>query len=93
MLLLIIPFIICPFFFLSKQIFCYKFFSLYQSQSSYFVYTLRVAKYIMGQKTKLRFILPSFSLFQLSNVIHRESKYKYFSGTITLGFCNLVKVL
>ena len=50
-------------FFLSKQIFCYKFLSFYESQSSNFVYTLRVAKYIVGQKTKLRFILPYFSFF------------------------------
>ena len=32
------------FFFLSKQIFCYKFLSFYESQSSNFVYTLRVAR-------------------------------------------------
>ena len=51
-------------FFLSKQIFCYRFLSFYES---HLVYTLRVAKYIEGQKTKLRFILPYFSFFfQLS---------------------------
>ena len=53
---LIISFI-CPFFFLSKQIFCHKFLSFYESQIFKFVYTLRVAKYIVGQKTKLRFTL------------------------------------
>ena len=37
--------------------------SFYESQSSNFVYTLRVAKYSVGQKTKLRFIMPSFSFF------------------------------
>ena len=59
--------LICPFFFLSKQIFCYKFLSFYESQSSNFVYTLRVAKYIVDQKTELIFIgipvMPSFSFF------------------------------
>ena len=50
--------LICPFFFLSKQIFCYKFFSFYESRIFKFVYTVRVAKYIVGQKTKLRFTLP-----------------------------------
>ena len=50
--------LICRFFFLSKQIFCYKFLSFYESQSSNFVYTLRVAKYIVGQETKLIFIVP-----------------------------------
>ena len=69
--LLIIP-LICPFFFLSNQIFCYKFLN-----------TLRVAKYIVGEKTKLRYILPS-SLFSIchSSVVHREICDKYFSGTI-----------
>ena len=38
--------LICPFFFVSKQIFCDKFLSFYESQSSNFVYTYRVAKYI-----------------------------------------------
>ena len=36
---------ICPFFFLSKQIFCYKFLSFSESQSSNFVYILQVAQY------------------------------------------------
>ena len=56
--------LICQFFFLSKQIFSYKFLSFYESQSSNFVYTLRVAKYIVEQKTTLIFILPSFSFLQ-----------------------------
>ena len=38
---------IFPFFFLSKQIFCYIFLSFYDSQSSNFAHTLRVAKYIV----------------------------------------------
>ena len=54
---------------------------LCEPESSNFVYTLRVAKYIVGQKTKQRFILPSFSIFH-SNVIHREICDKCFSGTI-----------
>ena len=36
---------------------------LWEPESSNFVYTLRVAKYIVGQKTKLWFILPYFSFF------------------------------
>ena len=73
--------LICRFFFLSKQIFCYKFLSLYESQS---LQILRVAKYIVGQKTKLIFILPSFSFFSIShsNIIHWEICDKYFSGII-----------
>ena len=39
--------LICPFFFLSKQIFSYQFLSFYESQSSNFVYTMRAAKYIV----------------------------------------------
>ena len=83
MLLLIIP-LTCPVFFLSKQIFCYKFLTIYESQSSNFVYTLRVAKDIEGQKAKLRFILPYFAFFSIShsNVLHREICDKYFCGTI-----------
>ena len=42
---------ICPFFFLSNKNFCCRFLSFYESQSSNFVYTLRVAKYILGNKT------------------------------------------
>ena len=72
---------ICPFFVLSKQIFYYKFLSFYESQSlQIFVYTLTLAKYIVRQKTKLIFILPSFSFFSISysNVIHREICDKIF---------------
>ena len=39
--------LICPFYFLSKQIFCYIFLRFCESLSSNFVYTLRVAKYIV----------------------------------------------
>ena len=35
---LIIP-LICPFFFIAKQIFCYKFLSFYESQSLQILYT------------------------------------------------------
>ena len=88
MQLLIVPFI-CSFFFLSKQIFCYKFLIFYESQSSNFVYTLRVAKYIVGQKTKLlRFILTSFSISH-SNVKHREICDKL----LHVRFYNLVQIL
>ena len=83
---MLIIFFICKFLFLSNQIFYYRFLGFYESQSSNFLYTLRVVKYIMGQKTKMmRFILPSFSMFPFSvthsNVIHREICVKDFSGT------------
>ena len=39
---------------------------LCEAETSNFVYTLRVAKYIEGQKRELRFILPYFSFFHLS---------------------------
>ena len=84
MLLLIIP-LICPFFFLSKQIVLYKFLSFYESQSSNFEYTLRVAMYTVGQKKKTAEIyFAFFFLFSISdsNVIYREVCDKYFSGTI-----------
>ena len=49
---------------------------LWEPDSSNFVNTLRVAKYIMGQKTKLIFSISH------SNVIHREMCDEYFTGTI-----------
>ena len=60
-------------------------FSASMSQSSNLLCTLRVAKYIAGQKTKmLRFIFTfSFhvSFFHLSlHIIHRETCVKDFSG-------------
>ena len=57
------------------------------AESSNFVYTLRVAKYIVGKKTKiLRFIFAfffPFSFFSIShsNVIHGEICVKDFSET------------
>ena len=79
-MLLLIFHLICPCLFLSKQIFCYKILSFYVSSD--IVYTLRVAKYVVGQKIKL--ILPSFCFFSIShsNVVRREICDKYFSGTI-----------
>ena len=79
-------FFICPFFFLTNQIFCYRFLGFYESQSSNFLNTLRVAKYIVGKKTKmLKFIFTIYFHFSLShsNVIHREICVKDFSGTTT----------
>ena len=78
---------IYPFFFLSNQIFCYRFLCIYESQSSNFLYILRVAKYIVGQKTKMmRFIFTIFFHFSIShsNVIHREISVKDFSGITAL---------
>ena len=59
---------------------------LWEPGSSNFLYILRMAKFIVGQKTKMqRFILPSFSIFPFSishsNVIYREICVKDFSGT------------
>ena len=60
---------------------------LWELESSNFLHVLRVAKYILGQKTKmLRFIFTIFSHFSFfsishSNVIHREICVKNFSGT------------
>ena len=88
LLLYIIPFI-HPFFFLSNQIFWSPISRLqWELESSNFVYTLRVAKYVVGKKNKmLRFIFALFFhfifLFSIShsNVIHREICIKDFSGT------------
>ena len=46
---------------------------LREPESSSFVYTLRVAKYLLGQKTKLRFIMPLTS--------------KKLTGHIGFGWC------
>ena len=64
---------------------------LLETESSNFLYTLSVAKYIVGQKTKmLRFfsIFFHFPFFHLSlQYIHREICVKDFSGTLLcLGF-------
>ena len=87
--------LICPFFFLSKHIFCYKFLSFYESQSSNFVYTLRVAKYIVGQKTKLRLILPYFSFLPSLTPMQYIGKFMtdISQELLHVGFCNLVQVL
>ena len=55
-------------------------------ESSNFLYTLRGAKYIVGQKTKmLRFIFTIFFLFSIShsNIIHKDICVKDSSGTTT----------
>ena len=38
--------------FLSNKNFCHRFLGFYESQSSNFVYTLRVAKYTVGRKSR-----------------------------------------
>ena len=73
-------------FFLSKKYFCHRFLGIYESKSSIVVYTLSVAKYIVGQKTKmLRFIFTFFFHFSTSHSheIHREICVEDFSGTTT----------
>ena len=71
---------------------------LWEPKSSNFLYTLRVAKYIVGQKTKmLRFIFTIFFPFFLfsishSSVIHREIVSKISQEQLHLGFWNLVQM-
>ena len=75
---------ICPFFFLSNQIFCYRFLGFYESQSLQTSYTPWEWPSIVEQKTKmLRFIFTIFFHFSIShtNVIQREISVKVFSGT------------
>ena len=59
---------------------------LWEPASSSFLCTLRVAKYILGQNSKMLiyfYLLFPFSLFSIShsNIIHREICVKDFSGT------------
>ena len=57
---------------------------LWEPESSNYLYTLRVVKFIVGQKTKmLRFIFTIFFHFSIShfNVIYREICVEDFSGT------------
>ena len=57
---------------------------LWEPESSNFIYTLGVAKYIVGQKTKMLRFIFTFSLhFSIShsNAIHREICVKDFSRT------------
>ena len=48
---------------------------LWKPESSNFVYTFRVAKYIVGQKTKLRFIWPYFTF--LAHLSQRLTRWAY----------------
>ena len=84
MLLLIVPFI-CPFFFLSNKTFHHRNRSSYYSQSLQILYKpWEGAKYIVGKKTKMLWLISaSFLLFSISHssVIHREIGVKDFSGT------------
>ena len=52
MLLFVIPFIY-PFFFLCKQIFCYKFLSFYESQSLQILYTVESGQVYRGSENDL----------------------------------------
>ena len=83
---LISPFI-CPFFFLSNKIFCYKFLSFYFRQGLKILYTWWGQPNVL-LKTKLRcwdLFLPSFSIFPFSishsKVMNMEISVKDFSGT------------
>ena len=69
---------------------------LFESGSSNFVYTLRLAKYIVLQKIKLlMFIFPSFSIFlffHLSLLCNADGDLlsKIFQQLLDLGLSNLV---
>ena len=89
--MLIISFI-CPFFFLSYQIFCYRFLGFYESQSLQISYTPWEWPSILWDRKPRSWglFLPSFwfpcllfSIFH-SNVIYREICVKDFSGTTEL---------
>ena len=79
LLLIVIPFI-CPFFFLSKHIFCYKFLSLYESQSLQILYTHWEWPSILLDRKQNCWDLFRL-LFPLFHVIHKEICDRYFSGT------------
>ena len=69
---------------------------LWEPGSSNFVYTLRMAKYIVGQKTKmLRFIFTIFFHFSIfhSKVIHMEVVSKISQELLRRGLWNLVQML
>ena len=64
--------------------FCYRCLSSYERQPSNFVYSLRVTKYILGQKTKLlRLILPPF--FHLLLQFIYSIFFLYNSKTLNFG--------
>ena len=78
---------ICPFFFLSNQIFGYRFLGFYESQSLHLIHIERGQVYYgtKNQDAEIYFyhLLPFFFLFSIShsNVIHREICVEDFSGT------------
>ena len=78
---------ICPFFFLSNQIFCYRFLGFYESQSLKISYTLESGQVYCGtenQDAEIYFyhLFPFFPFsISHSSVIHREICVKDFSGT------------
>ena len=69
---------------------------LWEPESSNFLYTLRVAKYIMGRKIKmLRYIFTLSFHFSIShsNVIHLGNLSKISQELLRIGFWNLVQML
>ena len=76
--------LICPFFFLSKKIFCYKFLRFYENQSLQILYIHWEWPSILWDRNKTDIYFAFFLLFSIchSNVIHREVCDKQFSGSI-----------
>ena len=98
LLMLIIP-IICPFFFLSNQIFCNRFLGFYESQSLQISYTPEGWPSVLWDRKPRcwHVLLPSFSVcpfFHLSlqyNIVKCVSKIS--QELLRLGFWNLVQML
>ena len=93
----VIPFI-CPFFFLSNQIFCYKFLIFCESQSLQilYVYTLREAKYIWTENKTAEIYFALSFLFSISrsNVIYIGKFVTNISQELLhTEFCNLIQML
>ena len=96
MLLLIIPFV-CPFLFLPKQIFCYKFLSFNESQSLQILLHIESGRVYCGTENKTAEIY--FAFFSLFSISHSnfEDIGKFVSNIsqelLHLGFCNLEQML
>ena len=80
MLLLIIH-LICPFFFLAKQIFCFLA-SVRARVFKFCVYIESCQVYCETENKTAEMFFAFFFPLSHSNVIHREICDKYFSGTI-----------
>ena len=75
-------FLICPFFFHSKQIFCYIFLSFMRARVFKLCIHIESGQVYYGTESKTYSAFFFFFSICHSNVIHREICDKYFSGTI-----------